>query len=81
MMKKMPEYEKPFVEKYRPKVLDDVVGNSIAVDQLKAISQKGNLPNIIIVVSISKFLIPAIFTDICLGTPRNRKDFQCNVLS
>lgn len=51
-MMKREEYEKPFVEKYRPQVLDDVVGNTLAVDQLKAISQKGNLPNIIIVVSL-----------------------------
>lgn len=40
---------KPFVEKYRPLVLDDVVGNEIAVRQLKAISEQGNLPNCIIV--------------------------------
>ena len=40
---------KPFVEKYRPMVLDDVVGNSLAINQLKAISEQGNLPNCIIV--------------------------------
>lgn len=51
MIKKGAEYEKPLVEKYRPVVLDDVVGNEVAVDQLKSISQKGNLPNIIVVVS------------------------------
>lgn len=60
---KAAEYEKPLVEKYRPVVLKDVVGNCIAVDQLKAIAEKGNLPNIIVVVSfLFKLLTPAIFT-------------------
>jgi len=54
-MKKVPEYEKPLVEKYRPQVLTEVVGNTLAVDQLKAIAKEGNLPNIIIVVSFLKF--------------------------
>ena len=49
---KAAEYEKPLVEKYRPVILQDVVGNCIAVDQLKAIAENGNLPNIIVVVSI-----------------------------
>jgi hypothetical protein len=40
----------PWVEKYRPKVLDDVVGNKDAVDRLKVIAKQGNLPNIIITV-------------------------------
>jgi replication factor C subunit 2/4 len=49
MLGKLEEYEKPFVEKYRPKYLEDVVGNSVAVEQLKAIAEQGNLPNILIV--------------------------------
>lgn len=38
----------PWVEKYRPRVLSDVVGNEPAVNKLRAIAQQGNLPHIII---------------------------------
>ena len=57
-------FERPFVEKYRPETLDEVVGNKqithfsnftignkFAIDQLKAIVQFGNMPNLILVVS------------------------------
>ena len=37
----------PWVEKYRPRELDDVVGNAEAVARLKTIAQDGNLPNVI----------------------------------
>ena len=37
------------MEKYRPVTLDDVVGNTHAVDQLKSIVQFGNMPNLILV--------------------------------
>ena len=42
------EFEQPWIEKYRPKVLDDVVGNEEAVQRLNAIAEMGNLPNIIL---------------------------------
>ncbi len=38
----------PWVEKYRPLNLDDVVGNEDTVKRLKIIAQDGNLPNIIL---------------------------------
>lgn len=38
----------PWVEKYRPRKLDDVVGNTEAVARLRAIARHGNLPNVII---------------------------------
>lgn len=38
----------PWVEKYRPQLLSDVVGNSDSVKKLRAIAQQGNLPNLII---------------------------------
>lgn len=38
----------PFVEKYRPKLLKDIVGNEEAVSRLMAIAKDGNLPNIIL---------------------------------
>ena len=37
----------PWVEKYRPTKIDDIVGNKDAVDRLTAIASTGNLPNLI----------------------------------
>lgn len=39
------------VEKYRPVLLEDIVGNSDTVERLKVIAQDGNVPHIIISVS------------------------------
>lgn len=36
------------VEKYRPQVLDDVVGNTDTIERLKIIARDGNCPHIII---------------------------------
>ena len=41
-------HEVPWVEKYRPEYLTDVVGNTEAVSRLHAIAQVGNVPNIIL---------------------------------
>lgn len=41
-------YEAPWIEKYRPEYLRDIVGNRDAVERLSAIAQVGNLPNIIL---------------------------------
>ena len=41
-------FEAPWIEKYRPEFLTDVVGNTEAVARLAAIAQVGNLPNIIL---------------------------------
>ena len=49
MFSKEDLFEKPLVEKYRPVVLDDVVGNTYAIDQLKSIVKFGNMPNLILV--------------------------------
>ncbi|EFA78355.1 replication factor C subunit [Heterostelium album PN500] len=38
----------PWVEKYRPKEIKDIVGNEETVSRLESISMDGNLPNIII---------------------------------
>jgi replication factor C subunit 2/4 len=38
----------PWVEKHRPKTLDDVVGNEEAVQRLRALSETGNIPNLIL---------------------------------
>ena len=37
----------PWVEKYRPTKIDDIVGNKDAVDRLTAIASTGNMPNLI----------------------------------
>jgi replication factor C subunit 2/4 len=41
-------YQSPFIEKYRPQTLDDVVGNEETVLRLQAIAVDGNLPNLIL---------------------------------
>ncbi|KAF8539765.1 P-loop containing nucleoside triphosphate hydrolase protein [Trichophaea hybrida] len=41
-------YELPWVEKYRPQLLDDIVGNSETVERLKIIAKDGNMPHVII---------------------------------
>jgi replication factor C subunit 2/4 len=38
----------PWVEQYRPRVLDHVVGNRAAVDRLRIIARQGNIPNLIL---------------------------------
>jgi hypothetical protein len=43
---------RPRVEKYRPAVLEDVVGNEDTIDRLKVIAREGNCPHIIISVGI-----------------------------
>lgn len=41
-------FEVPWIEKYRPESLFDVVGNVEAVSRLASIARAGNLPNIIL---------------------------------
>ncbi|KAI1909382.1 replication factor C subunit 4 [Ophidiomyces ophidiicola] len=42
------DYELPWVEKYRPILLDDVVGNTETIERLKIIARDGNMPHVII---------------------------------
>lgn len=37
----------PWVEKYRPSKIEDIVGNKEAVERLSAMAQTGNMPNLI----------------------------------
>jgi replication factor C subunit 2/4 len=40
------------LEKYRPTVIRDIVGNVEAVARLQVIAEEGNMPNIILAVSL-----------------------------
>jgi len=40
------------VEKYRPNILEDIVGNQDTIERLKVIARDGNCPHIIISVSL-----------------------------
>lgn len=41
-------YQVPWIEKYRPQLLQDVVGNEETLVRLQAIARDGNLPNLIL---------------------------------
>ncbi|KAH1512899.1 replication factor C subunit 4 [Aspergillus fumigatus] len=43
-----PDYELPWVLKYRPIFLDDIVGNTETIERLKIIAKDGNMPHVII---------------------------------
>ncbi|UZJ51799.1 hypothetical protein CBS101457_001119 [Exobasidium rhododendri] len=45
---KVASYELPWVEKYRPTKLDDVVGNRATIERLKVIQEDGNCPHLLI---------------------------------
>lgn len=44
--------EIPWVEKFRPTKVSDIVGNQDAVARLQVIARDGNMPNLILAVSI-----------------------------
>lgn len=50
-------YEIPWVEKYRPSKVVDIVGNEDAVSRLQVIARDGNMPNLILAVRFLVFLI------------------------
>lgn len=44
----------PWVEKYRPQTLSDVVGNVDAVSRLQRIAEDGNMPHMILTVHLPR---------------------------
>jgi replication factor C subunit 2/4 len=38
----------PWVEKYRPALIKDIVGNEQTVQRLQVIAKQGNVPNLIL---------------------------------
>jgi hypothetical protein len=49
------------VEKYRPIVLKDIVGNEDTVERLSTIAKDGNMPNIILSVSLKNLCIANMY--------------------
>ncbi|EJS41840.1 rfc4p [Saccharomyces arboricola H-6] len=47
-MSKVLSLQLPWVEKYRPQVLSDIVGNKETIDRLQQIAKDGNMPHMII---------------------------------
>ena len=47
-MSKTLSLQLPWVEKYRPQVLSDIVGNKETIDRLQQIAKDGNMPHMII---------------------------------
>lgn len=48
------EENTPWIEKYRPLELKDIVGNEETVSRLQIIARDGNLPNMILVMILFK---------------------------
>lgn len=59
----------PWVEKYRPRVLDDVIGNHGIVQNFKNIIEKGNIPHMLLVgrPGVGKTTMASCLARQCLG--------------
>lgn len=44
----MVQYALPWIEKYRPKTLDDVVGNTDVIQRLRVVAVNGNVPHLLL---------------------------------
>ena len=62
------------VEKYRPLVLDDIVGNAETIERLKVIARDGNCPHIIITVCA----IRSAMDDTLIIVKGNARDWENN---
>jgi len=70
----------PRVEKYRPNVLDDVVGNIDTIERLKVIAKDGNCPHIIISVRNTCLSLSLVFT-FSQGMPGIGKNYKHTLFS
>ena len=41
-------FEQPWLEKYRPTTVEEIVGNEATVGRLQVLAQQGNMPNLIL---------------------------------
>ena len=76
------------VEKYRPTLVSEIVGNREAVERLQVVSEEGNMPNIILAASLGLYSsarqavaqLSLHSPVIRAGSSRHRKDHQHPVL-
>lgn len=55
----------PWVEKFRPSEVKDIVGNEDTVSRLRIIAEEGNMPNVIISVKNSSFCVYPLMQLLC----------------
>ena len=65
------DFEAPWVEKYRPQLLHDIVGNEETVRRLEVIAADGNMPNIILAVS-RPWLLKSVWPGALAGGAQSR---------
>lgn len=63
----------PWVEKYRPDKLVDIVGNEETIRRLQVFAKEGNLPNIVISVGFIEFLFGLFELEMFLGNLNEKK--------
>jgi replication factor C subunit 2/4 len=70
----------PWVEKYRPKYLDDVIGNNDIVQNFKNMVQKGNVPHMLLVgrPGVGKTTLALCLARTMLGSQMNEAFFEIN---
>ncbi|CAI0414262.1 unnamed protein product [Linum tenue] len=72
-------YDIPWVEKYRPSKVADIVGNEDAISRLQVIATQGNLPNLILsfwfcnLVCLGNFTLRCRHFERCQGPPGTGK--------
>jgi replication factor C subunit 2/4 len=54
----------PWVEKYRPARIKDIVGNEQTVQRLQVIAKQGNVPNLILSVKFDILTFPFILINL-----------------
>lgn len=65
----------PWVEKYRPTKVADIVGNEDAVARLQVIARDGNMPNLILAVTFHLLFVS--FVCFCASTVQHYLKLEC----